>query len=114
MAVGTDFGAVHSGLHKNRCCGLFVSTLFTGHVSVDAKLGGVLLYILKCVSKSLSDSLCVIGSGCVVALEQRLHEESQRSHHTHQDEDPQEQTVYHHGHILPVLNDLKPDNDVQT
>lgn len=57
-------------------------------------------------------SLSVICSGGVIALEQRLHEEPQCSHHTHQDEDPQEQTVDHHGHILPVLYDLDPKHKV--
>lgn len=64
------------------------------------------------VSERLCDSLCVISSGCVIALEQRLHEEPQSSHHTHQDEDPQEQTVYHHGYVLPVFNDLEPNQQV--
>ena len=50
--------------------------------------------------------LCVLCAGRVVALEQRLHEQPQRSDHTHQDEDPQEQPVDHHGDVLPVLDDL--------
>lgn len=53
------------------------------------------------------DSRCVISGGCVVALEHRLHEEPQSSHNTHQDEDPQKETVYHHGNVLPVFYDLQ-------
>lgn len=54
------------------------------------------------------DSRCVISCGCVIALEHRLHEEPQSSHNTDQDEDPQEETVYHHGDVLPVFYDLQP------
>lgn len=61
---------------------------------------------------NVHDSLCVISCGCVVALEQWLHEETQSSHDTHQDEDPQEQAVYHHGYVLPVFNDLKPNQQL--
>lgn len=61
------------------------------------------------ISDGVCDSLCVVSCGCVIALEQRLHEESQRSHHAHQDEDPQKQAVYHHGYVLPVLYDLEPN-----
>ena len=35
-------------------------------------------------------------------LEDRLQEQAQRSHHTHDHEDPQEQTIHHHSHVLPV------------
>lgn len=49
----------------------------------------------------------VIKNGRVVTLEQRLHEEAQSPDHTHQHKDPQEETVDHHGHVLPVLNDLQ-------
>lgn len=56
-----------------------------------------------------ADSLSFISCGYVVALEERLHEKAQCSHHTHQDEDPQEQTVYHHGNVFPVFDDLKPE-----
>ena len=50
--------------------------------------------------------LLVPGAWRVVALEQRLNEQPQCSDHTHQDEDPQEQPVDHHGNVLPVLDDL--------
>lgn len=61
----------------------------------------------KIHSKTNTQNLLqLICCGGVVALEQRLHEEAQRSHHTHQDEDPQEEPVDHHGHVLPVLDDL--------
>lgn len=63
----------------------------------------------ECFNECVCDSLCIISGGCIVALKQRLHEEPQSSHHTHQDEDPQEQTVYHHGYVLPVLYDLEPN-----
>ena len=63
-------------------------------------------------SECVGDSLCVLSSGCVVALEKRLHEEPQSSHHTHQDEDPEKQTVYHHGDVFPVLYDLEPNQQV--
>lgn len=66
------------------------------------------------VPECACDSLCFISSGCVVALKQRLHEEPQRSHHTHEDEDPQKKTVYHHGHVLPVLYYLEPNQQVYT
>lgn len=66
-----------------------------------------------CVSECVRDSLGVISSGRVIALEQRLHEEPQCSHDTHQDEDPQEQTVYHHGYILPVFYYLEPNQQVE-
>lgn len=49
----------------------------------------------------------VIQNGGVVALEQRLHEEAQRPDHTYKHKDPQEETVDHHGHVLPVFNDLQ-------
>lgn len=62
----------------------------------------------------MCDSLCVISCGRVVALEQRLHEESEGSHQTHQDEDPEEKAVYHHGDILPILDDLEPNQQVET
>lgn len=76
--------------------------------------------IVKCSHWDLSvvtydsdgDSLCVLGSGRVIALEKRLHEEPQSSHHTHQDEDPEKQTVYHHGDVFPVLYDLEPNQQV--
>lgn len=58
-------------------------------------------------------SLSVISSGGVIALEKRLHKEPQCSHHAYQDEDPQEQTVYHHGHIFPVLYDLEPKQKIE-
>lgn len=48
----------------------------------------------------------LINNGSVVTLEQRLHEEAQRPDHTHTHKDPQEETVDHHGHVLPVFNDL--------
>lgn len=49
----------------------------------------------------------VIQNGGVVTLEQRLHEEAQRPDHTYKHKDPQEETVDHHGHVLPVFNDLQ-------
>lgn len=81
-------------------------------MTASDKLRGVLQCILMCVSECVCDSLCVISSGRVITLEQRLHEEPQSSHHTHQDEDPQEQTVYHHGYVLPVFYDLEPNQQV--
>ena len=49
----------------------------------------------------------VINNGGVVTLEERLHEEAQRPDHAHKHKDPQEETVYDHGHVLPVFNDLQ-------
>lgn len=49
----------------------------------------------------------VIHYGSVVALEQGLHEEAERPHHTHTHKDPQEEAVDHHGHVLPVFNNLQ-------
>lgn len=60
-----------------------------------------------CVCVFARDSRCVIGCRCVVALEHRLHEEPHSSHNTHQDEDPQEETVYDHGDVLPIFYDLQ-------
>lgn len=54
----------------------------------------------------------VINDRGVVTLKERLHEEAHRPDHTHQHEDPQEETVDHHGHVLPVLNDLHTDMSV--
>ena len=49
----------------------------------------------------------VINNGSVVTLEQGLHEEADRPDHTHTHEDPQEEAVDHHGHVLPVFDDLQ-------
>lgn len=49
------------------------------------------------------------NNGGVEALEEGLYEEAHRPDHTHKHKDPQEETVDHHGHILPVFNDLLGD-----
>jgi len=49
---------------------------------------------------------CVGDSfGCVV-LEQRLKEHSDCAKDTHKHKDPKEQTIDHHGNVLPVLTHL--------
>ena len=53
--------------------------------------------------------LQVVWGGCVVALEEGLHEEAHGARHAHQHEDPQEEAVHHHGHVLPVLDDLEQE-----
>lgn len=53
----------------------------------------------------------VINNGGVVTLEQRLHEEANRPDHTHTHKDPQEETVNHHGYVLPVFNDLQGERE---
>lgn len=40
-------------------------------------------------------------------LEERLQEETQGAHNTHNHKDPQEHPIYHHGNVLPVLNYLE-------
>lgn len=52
----------------------------------------------------------VIDNGGVVTLEQGLHEEANRPNHTHTNKDPQEETVNHHGHVLPIFNNLKRES----
>lgn len=52
----------------------------------------------------------VLDDGSVVTLEERLHKEAHRPDHAHQHEDPQEEPVDHHGHVLPVFNDLRADD----
>ena len=42
-----------------------------------------------------------------LTLEERLEEQAQGAHHTHYHKDPQEHTIHHHGHILPVFNHLQ-------
>lgn len=64
----------------------------------------------RCVTESVCSSYAVplggLQDGNALVLEERLEEQTQSSHHTHDHEDPQEQAVHHHGHILPVLDDL--------
>ena len=74
----------------------------------DHRHGLSCYWLLAKQTSCVCDSLCVISVG-FVALEQRLHEDPQRSRQTHQDKDPQEQTVNHHGYVLPVLYDLEPN-----
>lgn len=68
------------------------------HFRLDRKL--IIFYV------SLTHSL-ISCYRCVVALEERLDEEAERSNQTYQDENPEKQTVDHHGNIFPVLNDLQ-------
>lgn len=44
-----------------------------------------------------------------VGLEEGRQEEPHGAQHTHNHEHPQEQPVDHHGHVLPVLHDLRAD-----
>lgn len=47
------------------------------------------------------------GDGLLVRnnliLEERLEKQAKGAHHTHYHKDPQEHTIHHHGHILPVF-----------
>lgn len=46
------------------------------------------------------------GVGGIV-LEERLEEHADGAEDADKDEDPQEETVNHHGYVLPVLADLE-------
>lgn len=54
----------------------------------------------------------VINNRGVITLEQGLHEEAHSPNHTHTHKDPQEETVNHHGHVLPVFNYLQRETEV--
>lgn len=49
-----------------------------------------------------------------VGLEEGRQEEPHRAQHTHNHKHPQEQPVHHHGHVLPVLHDLRADRAAVT
>lgn len=50
------------------------------------------------------------GLGCVI-LEKGLHEHAQSAKHAHENKDPQEEAVNHHGDILPVFAHLWTGRD---
>ena len=47
-------------------------------------------------------------------LEEGLEEEAQCPRHTHDHEDPQEEPVHHHGHVLPVLDHLQQTGEAES
>lgn len=52
------------------------------------------------------------NNGSVKTLEEGLYEEAHCPDHTHKHKDPEEETVDHHGHILPIFNDLQILNQI--
>lgn len=80
---------------------------FQSSVSGGGPKSSCLVHVEIKVQVSVSVMVHVLNDGGVVALKQRLHEEANGPDHTHQHKDPQEKTVDHHGHVLPVLNDLQ-------
>ena len=74
--------------------------------------GGLKVHVRVMLGSKVSVMVHVINNGDVVTLEQRLHEEADRPDHAHTHKDPQEETIDHHGHILPVFNDLQRQREV--
>ena len=43
----------------------------------------------------------------VIVQSRRLEDDAERAHETRRGEDPKEQAVQHHGHVLPVFDNLE-------
>ena len=87
-----------------------MSAFYSGLTGIPSLAGGspsrLVLAVLLCTAYDANVRELLVDRLPVVVEAGRLEDDARRAHHHRHREDPQEQAVQHHRHVLPVLFSL--------